>query len=39
MYPIKLPTAKSELRLWYMELQLEDAYSRSLLQNLICGPT
>ena len=29
----KLPTAKSELRLWYMEWQLDDAYSRSLLQK------
>ena len=28
-----------ELHLWYMEWQLEDAYSRSLLQKLICGPT
>ena len=29
----KLPTAKSELRPWYMEWQLENAYSRSLLQK------
>ena len=29
----KLPTAKSELRLWYIERQLGDAYSRSLLQK------
>ena len=33
MHVPKLPTAKSELRLWYMEWQLEDAYSRSLLQK------
>ena len=33
MHVPKLPTAKSQLRLWYMEWQLEDAYSRSLLHE------